>query len=92
MPGLLPVIIYNFKEPKKTTTILFNEGSTVSLIQKSLANSLFLEGFPLMTSLYRACEQDVQPALCTHYDVLMRDRSGKDHIIRVIEVDHICDP
>ena len=44
-----------------------------------------------MTSLYRACDHDVQPALCIHCDVSMRDRSGRTHVIRIIEVDHICD-
>ena len=79
MAGLLPVMLYHFKQEMKTTTLLFDQGSTVSLIKKSLASDLFLEGFPLMTSLYRACDKYAPPAPCIHYDVLLKDRSGKTH-------------
>ena len=33
--SLLPVMIYTFKDQEQTTTILFDSGSTVSLIEKS---------------------------------------------------------
>ena len=56
LTGLLPVMICTFKEQKKITTILFDSGSTVSLIQRSFVSSLFLKGFPLMTTFYKACE------------------------------------
>ena len=90
--GLLAVMIYTFEEQKKTTTILFDGGLTVFLFQKSLTTSLFLKGFPLMTTLYKACNQDALPALNIHYNVPMRDRSGKTYVVRMIKVDHICDP
>ena len=85
-------MIYTFKEQKKITTILFNSGSMVSLIQRSLASSLFLKGFPLMTTLYKACKQDTLPAQAIHYDIPMKDKSGRTYVVWMIKVDHICDP
>ena len=67
--SLLPVMIYTFKDQEQTTTILFDSGSTVSLIEKDFATSLGLKGFPLTTILYKACETDTSPAQAIHYDI-----------------------
>ena len=85
-------MIYTFKEQEKTTTILFDSGSMVSLIQRSFASSLFLKGFPLMTTLYKACEQNTSPTQAIHYDVPMKDRSVRTYVARMIKEDHICNP
>ena len=90
--SLLPVMIYTFKDQEQTTTILFDSGSTVSLIEKSLASSLGLKGFPLTTILYKVCKTDTSPAQAMHYDVPMKDRSGSIYLIRMIGVEHICQP
>ena len=79
--GLLPVMIYTFKEQDKTTTILFNSGSTVSLIKRSLASSLFLKGFPLTTTLYKACKLDASLTQAIHYDVPIKDRSRRIYVV-----------
>ena len=64
--SLLPVMIYTFKDQDKTTTILFDSGSTVSLIKRSLASSLPLKGFSLTTTLYKAFKTDASPTQIIH--------------------------
>ena len=90
--SLLPVMIYTFKDQEQTTTILFDSGSTVSLIEKSLASSLGLKGFPLTTILYKACKTDALPAQAIHYNIPMKDRSRDIYLICMIRVQHICKP
>ena len=74
------------------TTILFDSGSTVSLIEKSLASSLGLKGFLLTTILYKACKTDALLAKAIHYDFPMKDWSGNIYLILMIGVQHIYKP
>ena len=67
--SLLPVMIYTFKDQKRTTTILFDSGSTVSLIEKDFATSLGLKGFPITTLLYKACESEPSSSQALHLDI-----------------------
>ena len=45
-----------------------------------------------MTTLYKACKQNASPTYSIHYDVPMKDRSRRIYVVRMIEVEHICDP
>ena len=74
--GLLPVISYDFREMGQSATVFFDEGSTVSLITKKLADELFLDGTPKLTSIFTAYEQSAQAVLWIYHDLSLQDQFG----------------
>ena len=83
-------MLYTFVDQQLMTTILFDSGSTVSLIDNDFAIALGLKGFPLKTLLYKACKTKLESSQAMHYNVRMKDRSGNIFMIRMIGVRHIC--
>ena len=83
-------MLYNFVDKQLTTTILFNSGSTVSLIDNNFAIALGLKGYLLKTLLYKACDTKPESTQAMHYNVRMKDKSGNIFIICMIGVKHVC--
>lgn len=77
--GMLEMIHYVFEKWNIGTVIVFNSGSTMSLITTRLAGSLFLKGIEKLLNFLRVGETEPQLMMKKPYALKLKGNNGLTH-------------
>ena len=82
------MIYYVFEDDNIRTTIFLDEGSKTSFTTTKLAEALHLSK-AMLTTIFKAGDEIAQPVLHKHHVINLKDRDGKKHKVKCIEVPFI---